>query len=293
MGKHAYLIIAHKNDDTFYKLLSLLDDPRNDLFVHMDSKNRNYDPADTERRVVNTNVIHTGNRVNVHWGGYSLVKAELELWDTATRTGRYDYYHMISGEDLPIKTQDRIHAFFDENQGKEFVHFCQKDFEFSYRVKYYHFFHDLLRKDSRIARKLNGWIHYVQEFLDLYQNQNISFRMGSQWCSITDELARYILSRKKWIHKVFRYTVCSDELFVQTLVANSKFIDNLYLDTEANSMESNQRQIDWARSNGCNPWTYRFEDAEELKQSKVLFARKFNCGIDSEIIDYVAENLAK
>ena len=243
--------------------------------------------------MVNTQVIHTKNRVNVHWGGYSLVRAELELWETAARTGCYDYYHMISGEDLPIKSQDRIHEFFDQNQGKEFVHFCQKDFEFSYRVKYFYFFQDLLRKDSRIAGKLNGWIHYIQEFLDLYQNQNISFRMGSQWCSITDELVRYILSRKKWINQVFRHTVCSDELFVQTLVANSKFMDNLYLDTEANSAESNQRLIDWTRGNGNSPWTFRIGDAEDLKQSKLLFARKFNCETDRKIVDYVAEHLAK
>lgn len=41
--KQAYLIIAHKDDLVFRTLLKLLDDSRNDIFIHMDLKNVNYD----------------------------------------------------------------------------------------------------------------------------------------------------------------------------------------------------------------------------------------------------------
>ena len=44
MGRHAYLIMAHKNDYTFHTLLKLLDDKRNTLFIHMDKKVKHYDP---------------------------------------------------------------------------------------------------------------------------------------------------------------------------------------------------------------------------------------------------------
>lgn len=39
MKKHAYLVIAHKDDLTFRTLLQMLDDVRNDIYIHMDSKN--------------------------------------------------------------------------------------------------------------------------------------------------------------------------------------------------------------------------------------------------------------
>ena len=38
MDRHAYLILAHKNFGQLRKLIELLDDPRNDIFVHVDAK---------------------------------------------------------------------------------------------------------------------------------------------------------------------------------------------------------------------------------------------------------------
>lgn len=34
---------------------------------------------------------------------------------------RYNYIHYFQGCDLPIKTQEEIHNYFDKNQGLEFV----------------------------------------------------------------------------------------------------------------------------------------------------------------------------
>lgn len=38
MGKHAYLIIAHSNFGQLRTLLEMLDDERNDIFVHVDAR---------------------------------------------------------------------------------------------------------------------------------------------------------------------------------------------------------------------------------------------------------------
>lgn len=291
MGKHAYLIMAHKNDFTFHTLLKLLDDSRNTLFVHMDDKVRNYDPAEIEKMVTRATLIHEKDRKNVRWGGYSLIAAELTLLNTATEFGYFDYYHLISGEDLPIKTQDYIHNFFDEKNGKEFVHFSSPDFAFLYRVKYYYIFQEFLNKDSRIRIRLDEWSRYLQEFLHIHRNRNITFRMGSNWFSITDELARYIISKKKWIRKTFKHTLCCDEVFLQTLVINSEFKNKLYIPTDISCEESNQRHIDWGRGDGCSPWIFRIDDAEELKNSPMLFSRKFNCKVDKRIIECIVDYL--
>ena len=40
MDKHAYLIIAHSNLEQLHKLLLLLDDPRNDIYIHLDLKSK-------------------------------------------------------------------------------------------------------------------------------------------------------------------------------------------------------------------------------------------------------------
>ena len=42
--RHAYLILAHKNFGQLRKLVELLDDPRNDIFIHVDGR-ADFDPA--------------------------------------------------------------------------------------------------------------------------------------------------------------------------------------------------------------------------------------------------------
>lgn len=38
MGRNAYLIICHNNFSILEKLFSLLDDPLNDIYIHVDRK---------------------------------------------------------------------------------------------------------------------------------------------------------------------------------------------------------------------------------------------------------------
>ena len=48
--RHAYLIVAHKSDKLFEILCDLLDDDRNDIFIHMDVKNQGYNSSTIENK---------------------------------------------------------------------------------------------------------------------------------------------------------------------------------------------------------------------------------------------------
>jgi hypothetical protein len=37
------------------------------------------------------------------------------------KASSYDYYHIISGTDIPLKTQDEIYHFLEVNNGKQFI----------------------------------------------------------------------------------------------------------------------------------------------------------------------------
>ena len=65
--KHAYLIIAHKCNITFYTLLKMIDDKRNDIFIHMDKKNTNFRENDIRALIKHSDVFFT-RRINVQWG---------------------------------------------------------------------------------------------------------------------------------------------------------------------------------------------------------------------------------
>ena len=115
--KHAYLVIAHKNDYTFQTLLNLIDDERNDIFIHMDKKNAKYRFEDVAKQIKKSKIYQVEDRNDVVWGDYSQIATELALLELSTNVGKYDYYHLLSGEDLPVKSQDYIHYFFEQNRG--------------------------------------------------------------------------------------------------------------------------------------------------------------------------------
>ncbi|MFQ7420117.1 MAG: beta-1,6-N-acetylglucosaminyltransferase [Blautia massiliensis (ex Durand et al. 2017)] len=142
--KFAYLIIVHTRFDQVAKLLELLDDEKNDLYVHIDEKVAN--SFDIFQRTLKPSVqkskIYLVNPHNVTWGGKSQIEAELELLKAAIK-GNYDYYHLISGMDLPIKTQKEIHEFFENNKGKEFIHFSTNE-DARKRCQYYWLYQEKL-----------------------------------------------------------------------------------------------------------------------------------------------------
>ena len=118
--------------------------------------------------------------------------------------------------------------------------------------------------------------------------KNKEYMFGANWFSITDELARYIVSRKDVIKKEYKYTSCADELVVQSLIYNTKFYDNLYLKKD-DDYRACMRCIDWTRG---EPYTFRKEDFKMLMDSKMFFARKFSSSVDVDIIDMIYEKVS-
>ena len=289
-SKHAYLIIAHKDDYTFRTLISLLDDARNDIFVHMDVKCRSYVPEQIEKIVQHSAVYHTADRLNIQWGGYSQIRVELLLLKQAASSGHYEYYHLLSGEDLPIKSQDYIHAFFSLHSGKEFVNFKDHVFrdEFRVRVCLYHIFQESLGRGSGALDKLNNAVLRFQQLLGVQRNKNVDFQKGTNWFSITDALARFVLEKSAWIWSIFKSTRCADEIFLQTVVHNSEYAGHLYHPQYDNDPRAIMRLIDWERG---MPYIWRMSDKQELLESEMLFARKFDCAVDRDIIDFISNSL--
>lgn len=102
-NKHAYLIIAHNEFEVLKILLELLDDKRHDFYINIDKKATDFD-INSLYGVINKSEIHVINRMNVTWGGDSLIKCELSLLYEAFKAhNNYSFYHFLSGVDLPIK----------------------------------------------------------------------------------------------------------------------------------------------------------------------------------------------
>lgn len=293
--------MAHGNWEILKTLVSLLDDERNDIFLHIDKKSTildGIDWADSKSldaalgiAVSKARLFVLEHRVDVRWGDLSQIKAEYALVEEALRHGPYAYYHILSGQDLPIKSQDYIHQFFEEHQGREFVGINHGDeLEWDCRRKMMRYW--LLTK---YTRSQHGWLNEITKRINKYlsmllavvvHRQKVDFAKGANWVSITQRCAEYMLSQKAWVMKRFAFTFCPDEFFLQTLVWNNPVLrQNLY--SQSDEYEGCMRLIDWKRG---NPYVWTLADKEELSHSNRLFARKFDAQ-HMDIVRWVRDNL--
>lgn len=296
MGKHAYMILAHNKLDQLALMLYALDDPRNDFFLLLDSKLQQVDERPLFDAVKKGRLFIISDRIDVRWGQYSQVLARIRLMTAATEQGHYDIYHNISGQDLPLKTQDEIHAFFDSHPGQEFLSLKRPDRakKYAHRCRFYYGFLKSVGRPKSNFQKICIFMAARSQKLFLgvdrqKLNPDTVFMKGGAWFSITDEFARYCVSKAEWIAQAFDETYCGDEMFTQTMLYNSPFRDKLYQPVDGE--ECSMRFTDWTRG---KPYTFRNEDFEELTSSQLLFARKFDIDLDREIVlrlvEYVTRN---
>ena len=292
-AKHAYLIMAHNQFNVLVKLLKLLDDSRNDIYVHIDIRADNVPWSELKSAVKKSTLVFV-SRNKVSWGGYNGIHCEMELLKAALQ-GKYAYYHLLSGVDLPLKSQDEIHSFFDQNQGREFVHVERTDgSDVIWRMKWYYPFTDYYGRHAPLPLAvINRILLLCQKLLHinrLRSTPGLLLWKGANWFSITYDFASYVVANEKWIEHHFRYTRNCDEVFLQVLIANSDFKSKLYYTGNDNNYISIMRKIDWYRG---TPYVYRTQDYDELMNSPFMFARKFDEETDDKIINMIFQTLGE
>ncbi len=206
--------------------------------------------------------------------------------------GGYKYYHLISGNDLPIKTQNQIHEFLD-NKDYEFIGIFPQEIWYSLRrVKYYHpFTHNKYYRKHKELKILDLALEYIQRLFKVNRLKNTDIKIidGWNWFTITDNFAKYVLSKRDFIKKTFSKTIASDEMIMQTMLYNSDFFKKVYnLETKA---KGSLRYINFI--NG-KPSVFKENDFDRIiNADESIFARKFDPDIDSKIIDKIYNYIDK
>lgn len=223
----------------------------------------------------------------------SQVACELALFSAASAHARYDYYHLLSGVDLPLKTQDEIHQEIDQDCRTEYITqvsdpYNQADAECKTAV--YHLFNEHLSPRSRsffswCLCRFNYALVWLQRLVGLRRRLGFEVRKASQWLSITDDLCRFLISNKALILNTFRYASCPDELFVPTFIAGTGFESRIF--KPADKGNPSMRKIDWVRG---SPYTWKSADFDELVSSGCWFARKFSSS-DMDIVRRIEDYL--
>jgi len=268
-GKIAILLLVHKNENQVNRLIRHLSKDF-DVYIHVDKRSR--------LNLTKGENVFVYRKYKPYWGSFNIILATLLLLREAHKKN-YDRYILLSGQDIPIKTNERIKEFFVHNDNEYIANFsfpCPFWTEGGLdRVSKYHF-----QKDKPSRR------HVVQ--YRLYTIDRLLFKLirgnkkrpyddyrffgGSQWFAFTHDCTSKIfeyLKQDKQYLKRYRWTSCCDEVFFQTLV---NMIPGLSI------VNKNFRYIDWEKGPEY-PRTLRTEDYEKVIHSENLFARKFVWGV--------------
>lgn len=293
--KQAYLIIAHNKVEQLKFLLSLLDYEKHDIFILFDKKAKITEKQKNDlRQIVTKSSLFFTKEIPIYWGDYSLVEAEMELFETANKQEQYSMYHLLSGVDLPLDTAENIYNFFDNR--KEYNFLTMVSDELYIRNKVYErvafktmFPHltvrtvnnNFLRSVLKIYRKFEVELQRIVK-VDCFKKFNLELKYASNWCSLNKKAVDILLEEKKLIASIFKNTKVNDELFIPTILQKDQLLNTVYSIEPTNDkptdFQGNVRYINWWDGSPYI-WTDSSDDIEQLKRGKALghkFSRKFD-----------------
>lgn len=276
--RQAYLIMAHQGLDKVDALIErLLAGGKHDVAtVHLDRRTGISDETLIGWASRYDGRVRVAPRVRCRWGHYSLVSAMMNLI-AATDPESYDYAHLLSGKDWPVVPAEtlrlqiepgRLYLSFEHPEKPERMtgyHFNDFNLGANAHRTDFHYCMDLaLRRAGRI---------WTQALGPRPCPVGPAWRKGSQWWSLPREAVLYALPQ---LHKIIdgghlRYTQCSDEHVMQTVLAASPFADRL---------SENRRFIRWG--DASSPELLTAADAPTVRASDAWFMRK----VDAEKDDF-------
>lgn len=275
----AIIMSVHKNSEQANRLVNHLSKDF-DVYVHIDKR--------CSVKIENAENIFVYQEYKTYWGSFNFTMATLFLLKKAYLKG-YSRYLLISGQDLPIKTNKEIIAFFDGNNTEyiEYYNYGVHINKLLDRVtKYYPNFRWYGNKNL-LLKILFKFERIIFEIVSMIKPRPIDyeFHKGTNWVNFThkcvSEIFEYLEKNPKYI-KRFKWSYVSDEIFFHTLL---KQLDEGKLEIMYDSL----RYIDW--DDPSPPKVLRKEDYEKIINSDKLFARKFDMAIDKDIIDMIYDRI--
>ena len=272
--KHAIMIMAHKNAAQLKRLAAFF--VKNcDVFIHIDQKSliTRDEVSDIQSLPQVKRVLQTHS---VHWGGTSVLDCEMNLLKVAYEESDADYFHLISGQDYPVRPLSYFLDFFCRNAGKEFfnyIHLPHPRWENNtFRRLQYFYPYDWASEKPNPRR-------WVKEQVEEQEKRGIKRPIpdifahlygSSQWFSITRFAVKTLLNYTQEYPELYRrlwMTFAPEECYVATVLMNLLEREKIVPD--------NKRFIRWHYENGNRPANIGKEHFRYLLESDFLFARKF------------------
>jgi hypothetical protein len=269
----AYLILAHKNPGQVERLIRALLNDDAFFFLHLDANSS----AEGFTALESLGKVFFVGRKAVSWGGWNLVAATLELM-AAARTFNCERYHLLSGQDYPLKSKSYLETFFADD--RLYLNYfplpatCWSDGGMA-RFQQFHFVDQLANARPVVRHVAQRLCRFIRSVRPREMPYGLLPYGGSQWWSITGEAVDYIIAyinSHPGILPFFEKTLIPDEFFFQTVIINSHLCGKVVND--------NQRYMVWGAT---RPAIITSDRITEVLDADKCFARKFDADLDATV----------
>lgn len=298
--KIAFILLCHKNSNQINKLLKKLKSFDCEIFLHFDIKSINI-----TKNIIKSSNIHILNKkdsYDIKWGGTEMIFATLSLLKNVKKYSKennvkFDYIWLLSGQDYVIQKPQAIMEKLYNNSNANYLNVVPNGTK-----KYLQY---LKRCDIKYTNP--GWISKNKFFIKVLKHFYIiitggifhtfkpfkrkkpfegEFYFGSQWWTITEECANYIIEfcdKNEEYVEFFKNVLVPDECFFQTIIMNSTF---------KNSVKNNLTFVNWGK-NSRSPDLITSSKLPEIlkKNDEYFFARKFDISVENNILDEIDRSL--
>lgn len=273
--KQAILITAYKHFGQLYSLIKFFDNDFS-IYIHIDKKS-NINDAELKKIKKLSNVKICLQEYRIFWGGTNHLKAYLALAREAFKDETISYFHLITGQDYPVKSLEEFKSYFHHDKNENYLEYFslpaiawKNENGGLDRIEYYNFY-DIIN-----PWKHKKWLNRILNF-----QKRIGFKRkitnmpalygGSTYWSLTREAIHYVLNystnNPNFLRR-FHHTFCAEEFYFQTILLNSNLKHTI--------INNNLRYIDWSTPHRGLPAVLDESDFPKIKNSSYFFARKID-----------------
>ncbi len=230
----------------------------------------------------------------------------VEAVELLDRVGeRYDWLVYLSGQDYPVQPLEASEAFLAASHYDGYLTWAEASAEDSGgrrrqgELRYLYQYRDVPYGAPLLwlLHKLDGvqpWWHCHRTYGPRFGRRAVRTPFGphlrpywgSQWTTLRRACAERVAEAARVATALvehFARTICPDEAFAQTVLAN---------DSRFRLFPDNLRFIDMGATRKGRPRILRLADGPALLSGGHAFARKFDAAVDRAILDWLDERLA-
>lgn len=284
--QHAFLMEVHKSPELFSRIVKILAADNHHFYVHIDAKVAEMDLfVNAVKDIKNVTFI---DRIKIFHGAVSQIYCEIALFKAAYANPHIDYFHLISGQDYPLRSNTVFDDFFEKHCGESFT--C---------IEGQSFHDEMMKHKYRMRTELycpNEDQKWFRLFLRLTWRMQLMFHTrrpipgcwgGWNWKSlhrsVTGHFLDYLEHNPKFL-KRFNHTMCCDEIYFATIYKSKMKEMNIkglmplrFVSTEPK----------WHIEETHRPYTMDERDYPDIYPSQAFFCRKVDLPYSSKLLDMI------